>query len=157
MYNLLGEYDIAVDTKGRLMMPSGIRKQLPKGEGDVFVVNRGFENCLSVYPFKVWEKLNAHLNTMNDFNPKVRDFKRLFLNGATTVELDGAGRLLLPKNLSAYANITSKVTVCAQGTKLELWNTDVYHKRMNDMAVDFAALAEEVAGADFFNKLDANA
>jgi MraZ protein len=155
VYNLLGEYEVTVDAKGRFLMPGALRKQLPKGEGEKFVVNRGFENCLSVYPVHAWEILSAQINKLNDFNPKVREFKRLFLNGATIVELDGAGRMLLPKSLGAYANLIKDVTVCAQGNKMELWNTKVYMQYINERASDFSGLAAEVAGGDFFNSLNA--
>jgi MraZ protein len=154
MYNLIGEYDVTVDAKGRFLMPGALRKQLPKGEGDKFVVNRGFENCLTLYPMQAWDLLNQKLNKLNDFNPQVREFKRLFLNGATVVELDSAGRMLLPKNLSAYANLLKDATVSAQGNKIELWNTKAYMQYINDKATDFSQLAEKVAGGDFFNALD---
>lgn len=154
MYNLLGEYEVTVDAKGRFLMPGALRKQLPKGEGDKYVISRGFENCLTMYPWQTWEKLNAQLAKLNDFNPKVREFKRLFLNGAIHVELDAAGRLLLPKNLAAYADLNKDVTVCAQGNKIELWNSKNYLQYINDKAVDFSKLAEEVAGGDFFTELD---
>ena len=103
MTSFLGEYEVAIDAKGRFLVPSGFRKQLAEGEAERFVVNRGFESCLTLYPMKVWEALSEKINKLNDFNAKARDFKRLFLNGATIVEMDSAGRLLLPKHSQEFA------------------------------------------------------
>lgn len=153
MANFLGEYEVAVDAKGRLMVPAGFRKQLPEG-ADKFVVNRGFENCLTLYTAESWNVLAEKINRLNDFNPKVRDFKRLFLNGATMVDVDSAGRILLPKPLQEYAGIRKDVVFSAQGNKVELWDKDTYHNYIRQQAPGFSDLAAEVAGGDFMNPFD---
>ncbi len=154
MTNFFGEYEIAIDAKGRFLLPSGFRKQLPEAESDRFVVNRGFENCLTLYPMPVWDKLAAKINRLNEFNQKARDFKRLFLNGATIVEVDSAGRLLLPKTLQEYAHIKKDMVFSAQGNKVELWDKEEYHNYIRQRAASFSDLASEVAGADFFNPFE---
>ena len=121
MTGFLGEYEIALDAKGRLMLPSGFRKQLPKAASERFVINRGFERCLTMYPMDAWSVLSDKINRLNDFNPKVREFKRLFLNGATVVDVDSAGRVLLPKPLQEYAGLKKDMVFSAQGNKIELW------------------------------------
>ena len=85
-------------------MPAGFKKQLPTGGATHFVINRGFEKCLTLYPQQSWEPIFLEISQLNDFDPKVREFRRYFLNGATQVELDSAGRLLLPKNLMEHAS-----------------------------------------------------
>src|ERR1700712_2076723 len=105
MTNFLGEYEVAVDAKGRFLLPSGFRKQLAEGTGERFVVNRGFEHCITLYTMDVWNAISEKVNKLNDFKPNVREFKRLFLNGATIVEADSADRLLLPKPLQEFAYI----------------------------------------------------
>ncbi|HXS35473.1 MAG TPA: division/cell wall cluster transcriptional repressor MraZ [Flavipsychrobacter sp.] len=154
MANFLGEYEVAVDAKGRFLLPSGFRKQMPEGAAEKFVVNRGFEHCLTLYPIESWNVLSEKINKLNDFNPKVREFKRLFLNGATTVELDSAGRLLLPKQLQEYAGIKKDVVMSAQGNKVELWDKDTYYAYINQHAASFSDLAAEVAGGDFINPFE---
>jgi MraZ protein len=149
MTSFLGEYEVAIDAKGRFLVPSGFRKQLPEGEAERFVVNRGFESCLTLYPMKVWEALSEKINKLNDFNSKARDFKRLFLNGATIVEMDSAGRLLLPKHLQEFAGIKKDMIFSAQGNKVELWDKDTYHNYIRSKADDYSSLAAEVAGGDF--------
>ena len=99
MIGFLGEYEATIDTKGRFLLPAGLKKQLPGDDDAEFVINRGFEKCLTLYPSKNWKPIFTEISKLNDFDPKVREFRRYFLNGATTLELDSAGRLLLPPNL----------------------------------------------------------
>lgn len=150
----LGEYEVSIDAKNRFLVPAGFRKQLPEGAEDRFVINRGFENCLTVYTIESWSKLSEQINKLNDFNPKVREFKRLFLNGATIVELDTAGRFLLPKPLQEFAGIKKDMVFSAQGNKIELWDKEAYHNYIKANAAGFSDLAATVAGADFFNPFE---
>ncbi len=149
MNNFLGEYEIAIDAKGRFLMPIGFRKQLAEGEGERFVINRGFENCLTLYPMSVWNALSEKINKLNDFNQSARDFKRLFLNGATIIEVDTAGRLLLPKPLLEFSNIKKNIVFSAQGNKVELWDKDTYYNYMKSKVADYSKLAADLAGGDF--------
>lgn len=154
MASLLGEYEIAIDAKGRFLLPSGFRKQLPEGAAARFVINRGFENCLTLYPMDSWNALAEKINKLNDFNPKVREFKRLFLNGATVVEVDSADRILLPKPLQEYAGVKKDIIFSAQGNKVEIWDKDTYYNYIRERASNFSDLAAEVAGGDFMNPFE---
>jgi MraZ protein len=151
MPSFLGEYEVAIDAKGRFLLPAGLRKQLPEGYGDRFVINRGFEKCLVLYTMDVWDVLSARMSKLNDFNEKERAFKRLFLNGASSVELDSAGRMLLPKNLMEFAGLSKDMILAAQGNKVELWDKEAYQKYMQDNVASLSALAQEVGGTDLFN------
>jgi MraZ protein len=153
MTSFLGEYEVAVDAKGRFLLPSGFRKQLADGTGDRFVINRGFENCLTIYLMEAWSAISDKVNRLNDFKPNVREFKRLFLNGATIVEADSADRILIPKQLQEYAGIKKDAVLSAQGNKLELWDKDTYYNYLNQKAGGFSKLAEEVAN-DFGNPFE---
>ncbi len=97
-----GEYQSTIDAKGRFLVPGSLKKQLAEGETR-FIVSRGFEKCLTLYPLKSWQTILDRISQLNDFDPKVRQFRRQFLGGATEVELDGAGRLLLPPTLREFA------------------------------------------------------
>jgi MraZ protein len=154
MTSFLGEYEVAMDAKGRFLLPSGFRKQLPEGGAERFVINRGFEHCLTMYTVESWNVLSEKINRLNDFNPKVREFKRLFLNGATIIEVDSAGRVLLPKPLQEYAGMKKDIIMSAQGNKVELWNKDTYYNYINQHAAGFSDLAAEVAGGDFINPFE---
>ncbi len=153
MANFLGEYEVALDVRGRFLLPSGFRKQLAEGEGEKFVINRGFENCLTIYTLSVWNAITEKINKLNDFKPEVREFKRLFLNGANIVEPDSADRLLVVKSLMEYAGIKKDAVLSAQGNKLELWDKDTYYNYLRQHAGGFSKLADSVAN-DFGNPFE---
>lgn len=148
MLNLIGEYEVSVDAKGRFLLPAAFRKQLPEGSGETFVINRGFENCLVLYPMQTWNEISAKVDRLNDFKPKVREFKRLFRNGATQVEVDSAGRILVPKMLLERAGIQKDMVFTAQGNKVELWDKDTYYSYIDEHKDNFSDLAEEVTEGD---------
>jgi MraZ protein len=154
MTNLIGEYELSIDAKGRLLLPAAFRKQLPEGADAQFVVSRGFEQCLNVYTMDEWDTLSGKISKLNDFNPKVREFKRLFLNGANKVETDSAGRLLVPKPLLEHAGITKDAVFASQGNKMELWDKATYVAYMKRTADNFSALAGEVLGGDFMSPFE---
>ena len=139
-----GEYEATVDSKGRFLLPSSLRKQLPEGETR-FILSRGFENCLTLYPMKTWESILEKFNKLNQFDPKVRQFTRQFLNGATEIELDGAGRMMLSTTFKAYASITKDVVIAATLDKFEIWDAVKYNEAISKLsAEDFSNLANEV-------------
>ncbi len=144
MLNLLGEYEATIDSKGRFLVPGSLKKQLPDGESRL-VISRGFEKCLTLYPMASWEPLVARIRQLNDFDPKVREFKRLFLGGATEVELDSAGRLLLPPQLKEFAGLTKDITLAADLDKINIWDSSKYKQFFEDFSPDtFSNLAAEV-------------
>lgn len=127
MTGFLGEYEVRLDAKGRFLLPAGFKKQMT-GEAAPLVLNRGFEKCLSLYPNESWEPLFQKLSRLNDFDPEVRKFKRYFLNGATLVELDTAGRILIPKNLIEYAGLDKEIILVSNIDKIEIWNKEKYRE-----------------------------
>ena len=147
MTGFLGEFESTLDAKGRFLLPAGLKKQLPEGENTRFVINRGFEKCLSLYPKQSWEPLYEKISKLNDFDPAVRSFRRYFLNGATEVELDSAGRLLLPPNLKDYAELGKDIILASAVDKIEIWSSDNYNKFFESYAPnDFSSLAQQVMG-----------
>ena len=145
MIGFLGEYEATLDTKGRFLLPAGIKKQLPEGEAVRFVINRGFEKCLTLYPIQNWEPLFADISKLNDFDPKVREFRRYFLNGATFVEPDSAGRLLVPPNLKAHADLQKDIVLVAAVNKIEIWDSNKYKQLFESFSPEaFSNLGNEV-------------
>ena len=145
MIGFLGEYEVTVDAKGRFLLPAGFKKQVPDEWGNQFVISRGIEKCLTLYPLKTWEPIYAEIAQLNDFDPKVREFQRLFLNGATQVELDSAGRLLLPQGLKDYAGLSKDVVLMGRGKKIEIWDQTRYKQLFESFSPeDFSNLAKEV-------------
>lgn len=145
MIGFLGEFEATLDAKGRFLLPAGLKKQLPEEEAIRFVINRGFEKCLSLYPIKNWEPLFADISKLNDFDPKVREFRRYFLNGATHVEPDSAGRLLVPPNLKDHAGLQKDIVLVAAVNKIEIWDSSKYHQLFDSFSADdFSNLAKDV-------------
>lgn len=146
MASFLGEFECKVDSKLRIALPAALRKQLPVAAEGRFVVNRGFEQHLVLYPFTEWQRVITELNRLNLFTKKHRDFVRYFHRGATELELDASGRLLLPRRLLDYAGIRETVILLAYAQRIECWDPVLYENLLSDEPADFARLAEEIMG-----------
>ncbi|MEN8186042.1 MAG: division/cell wall cluster transcriptional repressor MraZ [Bacteroidota bacterium] len=147
MVNLIGTYECKADAKGRLMVPSTLKKQLMSVLQEGFVMKRSvFQPCLELYPMSEWNKMMAKVNKLNRFVKKNNDFIRRFTAGVKVVELDGSGRLLVPKDLYSFAGIQKEVVLSSSVNIIEIWDKDKYEQAIDDAAVDFADLAEEVMG-----------
>lgn len=144
--NLLGEFECRIDPKGRVMMPAALKKQIPAAAKKRFVINRGFERCLVLYPMNEWEKESAEVNKLNLYIKANREFMRAFRNGATELMLDNTNRLLLPKTLLDYAGIDKDIVLFAFGNRIEVWAKAAYDKMMSEEPENYAALAEQVMG-----------
>lgn len=149
MKTLIGTYECKADAKGRIMMPSPLKKQLSAVMENGFVLKRAvFQPCLELYPMNEWELLMQKMNKLNRFKKKNNDFIRRFTAGVKFVELDASGRLLVPKDLTVFANIDKNVVVSSAINIVEIWDKDKYEQAIDDAAMDFADLAEEVMGQD---------
>ncbi len=147
MIQLIGEFECKLDTKGRMVVPAALKRQVPDVEREGLVVNRGFEKNLVIYTKEEWSKKMSQLSKLNQYNVKNRNFIRQFMRGATELTLDSAGRVLLPKSLLEYANIQGDVFLQCQFDKIEVWAKDEYEKMMDGNSdEDFSSLAEEVMG-----------
>ncbi len=145
MIGFIGEYESTIDAKGRFLLPSGFKKQMPEQENYVFIINRGFEKCLTLYPIQSWEPIFNKISQLNDFDPKVREFRRYFLNGAVQLDLDSAGRVLLPKNLMEHASLVKDIVLVSAINKIEIWDKNKYQQFFESFSPDaFSSLANEV-------------
>lgn len=147
--SLIGTYECKVDAKGRLMLPVAIKKQLLPALQNGFVLKRAvFQPCLELYPMAEWEILMAKMNKLNRFKKKNNDFIRRFTAGVKVIEIDGTGRLLIPKDLMIFSGISKDIVVSSAINIVEIWDKDKYERAIDDAADDFADLAEEVMGLD---------
>lgn len=154
MTNLLGVYECSVDAKARLLLPVAFKKQLTPLLDKGFVIKQSvFQKCLELYPMDEWNLQMKDVNKLNRFIKKNADFIRRFNAGAKAVELDGAGRILIPKDLIAYAGIGKNIVMSAAVNMIEIWDKDRYEQAINDSSVDFGSLAEDVMGS-MGNKTD---
>lgn len=147
MNTITGTYECKVDDKGRLLMPAPLKKQLASVLQDGFVLKRSvFQPCLELYPMPEWNLMMNKINKLNRFVKKNNDFIRRFTAGVKTIEIDGPGRILIPKDLLGFASINKEVVLSSAVNIIEIWDKDLYEKAIDDSVVDFADLAEEVMG-----------
>lgn len=146
MSHFLGEFECKLDAKGRLMLPAGLRKQMPEAEREGLVMNRGFEKHLVIYTRKEWDTIVEDLSKLNQYEKKTREFIRYFTRGATELSLDAAGRILVPKSLLEYAGMGADVVLASQFNKIEVWAKDAYDAQLDNEPDNFSNLAEEVMG-----------
>ncbi len=147
MVNLIGTYECKADVKGRLMLPSPVKKQLSSILQDGFVLKRSvFQPCLELYPMSEWNTLMAKVNKLNRFVKKNNDFIRRFTAGVKVIELDSSGRLLIPKDLHQFAEIKKEVVLSSSVNIIEIWDKAKYEIAIDEATLDFADLAEEVMG-----------
>ena len=146
MSGLVGEFEVKLDSKGRFLFPSGLRKQLPANAQRDFMLNKGFEDCLTLYPISEWEEMSRKLSKMNLFKPQNRMFYRLFHQGAKHVSLDNAGRALVPTAHSERVGLSQEVMLIAYNDRIEIWDKSKYFTMIEDNMTDFADLANKVMG-----------
>ncbi len=147
MLNLIGTYECKADIKGRVMVPATLKKQLAPVAVSGFVIKRAvFQPCLELYPMEEWQLLMQKMGKLNRFKRINNDFIRRFTAGVKTVEMDAAGRLLIPKNLSSFAGIGKEIVISSAINIIEIWDKNKYEQAINDAASDFADLAEDVMG-----------
>ena len=147
MINLIGTYECKSDAKGRIMLPSALKKQLSSVMQDGFVIKRSvFNKCLEMYPMKEWDTMAAQVNQLNRFIKKNIDFIRSYMSGLKVVEADGNGRILIPKNLIVFAGIDKEIVLTASVNVIEIWDKLQYEETIKSTLKDFGKLAEEVMG-----------
>jgi MraZ protein len=147
MQHFIGTYECKADSKGRIMLPMALKKQLSDGLKDGFILKRAvFNACLELYPLKQWESLMEKVNQLNRFNKKNNDFIRRFTAGVRLVEVDGNGRLLIPKDLVLHAGINKETVISSAVNILEIWDKTRYEEAIDEATLDFGELAEEVMG-----------
>ena len=149
MINLIGTYECTVDNKGRIMIPSPLKKQLDGTTNNPFILKRSvFQNCLELFPLTEWETMMDKVNKLNRFVKKNNDFIRMYTAGVKSVDLDSNGRILIPRDLITISKLKKHVVLSSSINIIEVWDKDEYEKSINDPKVDFAKLTEEVMGND---------
>lgn len=147
MEGLIGTYECKADSKGRMLLSSALKKQLDPVLHEGFVLKRSvFQSCLELYPMKEWSAVMVQLNGLNRFVKKNNDFIRRFTAGVKKIELDASGRLLIPKDLLVFSGITKDVVMSSAISIIEIWDKNKYEQAIDEAALDFADLAEEVMG-----------
>ncbi|MDW7738699.1 MAG: division/cell wall cluster transcriptional repressor MraZ [Bacillota bacterium] len=139
-----GEFQHTLDVKGRVIIPSRLRD----GLGDRFVVTRGLDHCLFVYPPSEWSRLEQKLKQLPFTKSDSRAFMRLFFSGAMEVEADKQGRVLIPQNLRDYAGIEKDVMIIGVSNRVEIWNEKSWKDYFGNADDNFEELAEKLVDFD---------
>lgn len=117
-----GVFHLALDSKGRLAVPAKHRDALAADNDGRVILTADPSHCLLVYPLAEWEPIQKRLMALSSFNERIRGLQRLLVGHADDVEVDGAGRILVPPALRAYAALDKRVVLVGQGNKFELWD-----------------------------------
>ncbi len=141
----MGEYQHSVDEKGRMIIPAKFREAL----GPSFVVTRGLDNCLFVYPMQEWTVLEGKLKSLPLMKSDARAFTRFFFSGATECELDKQGRVNLPNTLVEYAKLKKECVVLGVSNRVEIWSKDLWESYFQQSEDSFNEIAEKLVDFNF--------
>jgi MraZ protein len=154
MINILGTYECKADSKGRIMLPSPLKKQIAPVLKDGFVIKRSvFNKCLEIHPMSEWKKIVDQVNQLNRFVKKNNDFIRSYMSGLKIVNADSSSRVLIPKDLLEFAGLEKQIVLSSSVNIIEVWDKNEYEKSVAKSLKKFGDLAEEVMGNKNFNDI----
>ncbi len=140
IFMFMGEYHHSIDDKGRLIIPSKFRTELK----DKFIITRGIENCLFVYPEDRWEQIVHKLESLPFTKKDARNFTRFFLSGATVAEFDKQGRINITSPLITYAGIDKECVIIGTGDRLEIWAKEAWDNFFDSASINMSDIAENL-------------
>ena len=135
----MGEYHHAIDEKGRLTLPSKIREQL----GYDFVVTRGLDHCLFIYPRVDWARIIETYKSLPN-TKDARNFMRFFLSGATEMNVDKQGRINIAGPLIRYASLEKDCIIIGVNDHLEIWSESIWNQFMDENEENFSEIADHL-------------
>jgi len=138
------EYACKLDAKGRLVLPARLKSNLPEASANELFVRQGFDPCLELYPLVEYKKIYSKITGLNEFDARYRKLQRNFFRGSTAIELDNAGRMLIPKTFLQYAKLDKEVMVVGMGNRMEIWNPDEYEKFLIQDPQELSELAQDI-------------
>ncbi|KAB3538598.1 division/cell wall cluster transcriptional repressor MraZ [Alkaliphilus pronyensis] len=137
----IGEYNHTIDVKGRISIPSKFREEL----GEHFIVTKGLDNCLFIYPMEEWRILENKLKQLPLTNKDARAFVRFFLSGASECELDNQGRIRIPNNIREHAKLEKETVLIGVGTRIEIWSQEQWQQYNSDANLSYDEIASKMA------------
>lgn len=147
MATYIGTYEVKMDAKGRLRLPSALMRQIVESSRREYVMNRGFEGCISLFPIEEWKTVSEAVNSLSPFRKEDREFQRYFYRAATQLELDANDRLLVPKALQEFAGLKDDVIIHAYANSIEIWSAEKYNQMLDKEPEDFSDMADRVMSA----------
>ncbi|MGM0410674.1 MAG: division/cell wall cluster transcriptional repressor MraZ [Bacillota bacterium] len=136
----MGEYKHNMDKKGRVIIPASFRNDLDSK----FVMTRGLDNCLFVYPRKEWKVLEDKLTSLPITNKSSRTFVRFFFSGATECDFDKQGRISIPSNLREYASLEKEIVIIGLANRIELWASENWDGYLAEAEDSYEEIAEQM-------------
>jgi MraZ protein len=131
MYNFTGRFECKVDAKGRIVLPSGLLKQFPESQRRQFVVNVGlYKPCLELYSLEAWNQFMDRIRSLNQHDPEVEVFIDMVLGDASTLDLDTANRINIPKSLATKASLNTDAILMPGLNTYKIWSPEVYEQEM---------------------------
>lgn len=141
----MGEYQHSLDDKGRLIIPSKLRE----GLGEKFILTRGLDHSLFVYPLTEWSNMEEKMKTLPTTQADARAFVRVFFSGAVECEPDKQWRISIPQNLREHARINKDLYVLGVSTRVEIWAKEVWEEYSSKVEDSYEVLAEKIVGIGF--------
>jgi MraZ protein len=140
----MGEYQHSIDEKSRIIIPSRFRAEL----GSDFVLTKGLDKCLFVYPMAEWKKVAANLQKLSSTRADARSFARVFFSGAIETSADKQGRALLPANLRQYAGLDKDIVIIGVSSRIEIWDQEIWQQYSDKAGQQYEEVAEKLADLD---------
>lgn len=144
MSSFKGRYSYSVDNKGRIALPAKLRKSVSPAANDTFIITRGFEQCLFLYPQDEWNRLEDSIRNLSPSNPQHRFFVRTLLQWSSDCQLDSQARISIPQDLQKFAGIENEVLILGVLERIEIWNARTYEEYMNNQPATYETVAESV-------------
>lgn len=136
----MGEYQHALDSKGRLFIPARFRE----GLGEKFVLTKGLDGCLFAYPPQEWQSLETKMRALPFTRSDVRAFVRFFFAGACECEVDKQGRILIPASLRRHASLEKEAVIIGVSSRVEIWALEQWEKYNREAASSVEQIAEKI-------------
>ena len=144
MSSFKGSYRYSVDNKGRINIPAKLRKYLSPESNDIFVVTRGYDPCLFLYPLDEWARVEQSIRELSSTNPHHRFLTRVLCQHATEAALDAQSRIAIPHELLELAGLGTEVFILGVLNRIELWNPARYDEYLKAQADSYEAIAEMI-------------
>lgn len=141
MMLFMGEYNCKIDSKGRITFPAKLREQL---EGQNFVITRGLDKCIDLFPMDKWNEKMKKLENIKTTDIKQRTYVRFLLSAATELDFDAQGRINIPQSLKTYSELEKEVVVIGQNGRMEIWSKSRWDSFMSDSLENIADIAQEL-------------
>lgn len=139
-----GEHEHTIDKKGRLIIPSKFRDSFKEYDIEKLYITRGLDKCLFMFTENEWKTQEAKFKAMSFTKPEARKFNRLYFSGASQIECDKQGRILIPKYLKDYAAIKRDVVIIGVSNRIEVWSKDSWSEYYSGSKESFEDVAQSL-------------